>query len=124
MASTASEETDFDMTSRIQCPEASGRRPYARDTIHSMNVHAWFALVQLLGISSEAAETAFRRGDTNSDGAVDLSDGVGTLGFLFLGSSPPACRDAADADDNGVLELTDAVFTFGFLFSGGSAIPA
>src|SRR5215813_8285366 len=65
----------------------------------------------------------FRRGDSNDDGKVDLSDGVTTLGFLFLGTTKLPCRDAADANDSGALDLTDAVYTFLYLFSGGSAIP-
>src|SRR5262249_55513095 len=65
----------------------------------------------------------FRRGDSDGSGAVDLTDAVITLGFLFLGQAAPACPDAADADDSGKLELTDAVFALGFLFLGGTAPP-
>jgi hypothetical protein len=63
----------------------------------------------------------FVRGDANSDGNIDLSDGVGILGFLFQGFAPPACRDAADSDDSGGLDLTDAVKIFNWLFLGGPA---
>ncbi len=65
----------------------------------------------------------FRRGDSNADGRLDISDGVSVLGYLFLGNEAPECLDAADADDTGVLELTDAVFVFSHLFLGGSAPP-
>jgi hypothetical protein len=51
---------------------------------------------------------------------VDLSDGVSTLNYLFLGHSEPLCLDAADIDDSGYIDLTDGVFTFSFLFLGGS----
>jgi hypothetical protein len=61
----------------------------------------------------------FVRGDTNHDGAVDITDAISTLGFLFLGQRAPACEDAADADDRGTLEITDAVYILNFLFSGG-----
>ena len=67
---------------------------------------------------------SFRRGDTNGDGGVDVSDAVSVLGYLFLGDSAPTCLDAADADDSGKLDLTDAVVTFGFLFLGSRDIPA
>jgi len=60
----------------------------------------------------------FVRGDSNSSGVVDLTDGVNTLNFLFLGGPPPACVDSADADDSGALAITDAVLTFGYLFLG------
>jgi len=49
---------------------------------------------------------------------------VSSLAFLFLGGTPPPCRDSADADDSGVLEITDAIFTLNFLFLGGRAPPA
>lgn len=65
----------------------------------------------------------FRRADVNEDATVDLSDGVGILTFLFIGSREPGCLDAADADDSGVVELTDAVAIFGFLFLGGGQPP-
>lgn len=66
----------------------------------------------------------FRRGDTNGDGTVDLSDGIATLTYLFGGASRPGCQDAADADDSGSIDLSDAVYTFQFLFLGGEPPPA
>jgi ELWxxDGT repeat protein len=59
---------------------------------------------------------SFRRGDSNGDGRLDVSDVLTTLSCLFLGSRALACEGAGDADDNGTLELTDAIFTIGFLF--------
>jgi hypothetical protein len=64
-----------------------------------------------------------RRGDSNGDGKVNLSDGLATLGHLFLGG-PMACADGADADDNGAVQLGDAVFTLNWLYVGGVTIPA
>jgi hypothetical protein len=61
----------------------------------------------------------FLRGDTDASGKVDISDGVATLNFLFLGGRAPLCADAADADDSGDLTVSDAVVTFNFLFLGG-----
>jgi ELWxxDGT repeat protein len=66
----------------------------------------------------------FRRGDTNTDGALDLSDAIATLGYLFLGSDAPGCLDAADTNDSGAVDLSDAVFTLSFLFLGGPAPAA
>ena len=67
---------------------------------------------------------SFRRGDANGDGQLDMSDGIATLGFLFLGGLPPGCDDAADADDSGEIEITDAIYSFSYLFIGGPAPPA
>ena len=60
--------------------------------------------------------TFFIRGDANRDAAVDISDALFTLGYLFVSGAAPSCLDAADADDNGEIELTDAIVTLGQLF--------
>jgi hypothetical protein len=86
-------------------------------------------LLFLLGTTSFRFSTAnadslnFKRGDSNDDGNVDISDGVRTLRFLFLGEAAPPCLNAADVNDDGVLDLSDAVATFGFLFLGALIPP-
>ena len=67
---------------------------------------------------------SFVRGDANSDGAVNLTDGVIPLLFLFSGGAEPACMDAADANDTGAVEITDAIIIFSWLFTGGVAPAA
>ena len=62
---------------------------------------------------------AFRRGEANGDGAIDISDPVAVLGWLFLGGDEPWCLDAADSDDTGVIDLSDAVYTLLYLFLAG-----
>ncbi|MBI4606302.1 MAG: beta-propeller domain-containing protein [Planctomycetes bacterium] len=66
----------------------------------------------------------FRRGDSNGDARLDLSDSVFSLASLFLGGAPTACLDAADANDDGTLDISDPLFTLIHLFLGGSAPPA
>ena len=66
----------------------------------------------------------FHRGDPDDNGAIQLTDGIFILNFLFLGGGSPACFDAADADDNGSVQLTDGIFILNFLFLGGDAPPA
>lgn len=114
--------------------EAGVRRgtPVLRDpiregftTVSLQRIAIWFVCSSLLGSSLLAGPaTAFRRGDSNGDGKVDLSDGVNTLGFLFLGAAAPTCLDAADANDSSNIDLSDGVFTFGYLFLGNAAPPA
>jgi hypothetical protein len=65
----------------------------------------------------------FRRGDSNRDDAVNITDAVALLRHLFQGSSL-SCQDAGDFDDNGTLELTDAIFGLNYLFQAGRPIPA
>ena len=63
------------------------------------------------------------RGDADDNGAVQLTDGIFILNFLFLGGSDPTCDDAADADDSGAIQLTDGIFILNFLFLGGADTP-
>jgi hypothetical protein len=70
------------------------------------------------------ADGQFRRGETNSDGRLDISDPVFALGFLFLGGPAPRCADASDANDDGKVDISDSVWTLGFLFLGGPPPPA
>jgi len=67
----------------------------------------------------ESREPHFRRGDTDSNQQMQITDAIALLGFLFLGSAEPRCQDAADADDNGQVQITDAIRILGYLFLGG-----
>ncbi len=67
----------------------------------------------------------FERGDANADTAIDISDPINTLAYLFsedVDSVP--CEDAADANDSGDIDLSDAIFTLNFLFVAGAEPPA
>jgi len=66
----------------------------------------------------------FVRGDTNQDGAQDLSDPISLLAMLFSGTVPTPCQDALDANDDGVSNIADPVFLLAYLFSLGAAPPA
>ncbi len=61
---------------------------------------------------------AFRRGDSNNDSEVDISDAINSLSVLFLGRGEILCEDAADANDDGELDISDAIVTLGHLFLG------
>jgi hypothetical protein len=72
--------------------------------------------------------TVFIRGDSNGDSAVDITDPIHLLLFLYMGGEVPWCADAADADDSGDLDLSDAVLVLTTLFlgyegTGGIAAP-
>ncbi len=66
---------------------------------------------------------SFVRGDANADGAINMTDAISILSFLFLGGAEPACLDAADTDNNEVVQLTDGIYMLNFLFSGGTPPP-
>ena len=60
----------------------------------------------------------FLRGDTNADGLFDISDAIGTLGFLFQNEAVP-CLVALDCNDDEVVDIGDAVYSLDALFGGG-----
>ena len=66
--------------------------------------------------------TIFRRGDTDGNGTVELTDAVFILGYLFQGSTTPACLETADSDDNGKVDVSDAIRLLGWLFAGGGPL--
>ena len=65
----------------------------------------------------------FVRGDANTDGNVDMSDGVFTLAALFQSGPASTCRDAQDADDSGRVDIQDAIFTLNVTFYDIGTIP-
>jgi len=67
---------------------------------------------------------AFRRGDTDRNRAVELTDAVNILGFLFLGTDEPSCPDAADTNDSGGVDIGDPIHLLNVLFLGTGSIPA
>ena len=66
----------------------------------------------------------FRRADVNSDGVVDMTDGILALKSMFQGGSTPTCPDAMDANDDGNNDMSDPVTVFAYLFLGAAQPPA
>ena len=89
--------------------------------------HPWMipSIAFLAGAPLIAQESqVFLRGDSNSDGIVDISDAIATLGFLFQGSGGVQCPAAADINDDGAVDVSDPIVLLDFLFRGGNVIPA
>lgn len=63
--------------------------------------------------------SGYRRGDTNSDGQVDLSDVIFTLNYLFLGGPEPSCLKTVDTFDGGGVNVSVMIYLLNFLFLGG-----
>ena len=97
--------------------------------MHGKNcLHIVVSLVSILAVCAcppvGAGDSAFLRGDSNTDGRVDLSDAVFTLAYLFQGGDGPLCADSLDSNDSGEVDISDPSHTLRHLFLGGSAPPA
>ena len=87
------------------------------DDAHTTAPYAW----EQFGPSEDQP---FVRGDANADGGLDISDPVKILFYLFVGTSPITCLEAADVDADNTVVVTDAVYVLNFLFAGGASPPA
>lgn len=65
----------------------------------------------------------FIRGDVDFNSALQITDAINLLDFLFAGGPSPICSDAADANDSGAIDVSDVIFLLDFLFQFG-ALPA
>ena len=74
-----------------------------------------------LTLASTDETDVFSRGDGNGDGALELTDGIIVLNYLFTGGEAPGCMEAADSDNDGQISLTDAVLILSYLFQGGNS---
>jgi hypothetical protein len=69
-------------------------------------------------------EVTFIRSDCNTDGLVDIADGIFTLNWLFQGGPTPNCDGACDSNVDAAIDVADAIFTFTWLFLEGPAPSA
>jgi len=61
------------------------------------------------------------RGDATADGAVDISDVVYLIAYIFSGGSAPSPLLVGDANCDGVVDISDVVYLIAYIFSGGLA---
>lgn len=67
---------------------------------------------------------AFRRGETNGDDNIDISDALSNVGKLFLGlPSRVDCDAIHDVNGDGELDTSDPVTLLVWLFLGGKTPP-
>lgn len=65
----------------------------------------------------------FIRGDGNTDGDVDVSDGIFILSYLFLGGEEPKCQKSGDANLDAFVDISDGIYVLAHLFLGGPPMP-
>jgi hypothetical protein len=76
-----------------------------------------------LDSSDDSGPRPFIRGDSDANDALELTDAVVLLDYLFRRGPRPPSLDASDADDSGRLNVTDAVYLLLHLFRGGQPPP-
>jgi hypothetical protein len=64
---------------------------------------------------------AFKPGDADGNGFINISDVVFLIGYIFSGGAAPMPLQAGDANCDAFVTISDAVFLINFIFSGGSA---
>jgi hypothetical protein len=59
-------------------------------------------------------------GDANSDSAVNVSDAVYIINYVFIGGDVPDPIESADANCDGSANVSDAVWIINYVFIGGN----
>jgi hypothetical protein len=59
-------------------------------------------------------------GDANCDGAVNVSDAVHIIDYIFVGGAPPNPMEAGDANCDSTCNVSDAVWIINYIFVGGN----
>ena len=62
---------------------------------------------------------AFKCGDANTTGNVNIADIVYLVSYLFKFGFPPAPLQSGDANSDGVVNLADVVYLVSYLFKHG-----
>ncbi len=63
----------------------------------------------------------FVPGDADASGAIDISDAVWLISYIFTGGTAPNPIAAGDANCDGFVDISDAVYLIAYIFSGGAA---
>ena len=66
---------------------------------------------------------AFLRGDANSDNALDMSDILFILNYLYKGGLAPASFDATDVNYDDEINVLDAEYLIRYFYKQGPSPP-
>ncbi len=67
-------------------------------------------------VRSKITSPAFRRGDVDQNGTIEVPDGIKILEYLFLGSFDPPCLKALDSNEDYRIRPNDAGIIWTYLF--------
>jgi hypothetical protein len=75
--------------------------------------------IYIAEFSPEPVVNPFVCGDANSDDAVDISDAVHLITYIFSGGSAPEPLLAGDSNCDSAVDISDVVYLIAYIFSGG-----
>jgi hypothetical protein len=80
------------------------------------------AAVDAVRISTFALEPLYICGDASGDEAVNVSDAVYIINYIFISGAPaPEPLEAAEVNCDGSVNVSDAVLIINYIFAGGTA---
>ena len=71
------------------------------------------------GLQGYVHSAAFRHGDDNADGDVNVSDVIYEINFLFKGGPKPIPPEVGDVNCDNDHSVSDVIYKINFLFKGG-----
>ncbi len=69
--------------------------------------------------SSRSFSIVYRCGDASGDEAINISDAVYLINYIFRGGPAPVPPEAGDATCDDALNIADAVYLINYIFKGG-----
>jgi hypothetical protein len=60
-------------------------------------------------------------GDADNSGAIDISDAVYIVSYIFIDGPAPVPLEAGDSNCDGACDISDVVYLLAFIFQGGTA---
>ena len=100
------------------CAHANGGSAYGCLMCEIMGKAWWYLMARIAGWSPDPPVC----GDLNSDGAIDLNDGVYLLNYTFRGGLAPSPMSNADVNNDARVNISDVVYLMRFVYHGGSSL--
>ena len=104
--------------------DASGNFSFLPDPGDDGNIYQFLAITHDDWSFADTCQFAFKVGawvcgDANGDGAVDISDAVHLIGYIFAGGLPPNPTLVGDVNCDSATDISDVVYLIGYIFGGG-----
>ncbi len=82
------------------------------------------SLAGITDTDTSVVEVMIMHGDADNSGALNVSDAVFCINYIFAGGATPIpVLDAGDANCDTVVSISDAVFLISYVFAGGPPPP-